>query len=251
MKSINFTHTGGMPFSQDVAGFMQAGYSEPLGALAGLIGEKTILQGVVVSGGNVSAGWITWNGMIIPFEAGLATDRVDIIVTTSNLMYEDGQEKQVFTIRVARCVNVGGFPFSDLRRLSTYRNLMDMVVPQGMISMWSGTVPPAGWALCDGGGSPARPDLRGRFIVGYDPGDADYDAIGKAGGSKRHTLTALEMPSHTHGFAAFNPENSVGGSGDGNHWKIGAGPTPIQPTGGNQPHENRPPYYTLAYIIKL
>ena len=25
----------------------------------------------------------------------------------------------------------------------------------------------------------------------------------------------------------------------------------IQPAGGNQAHENRPPYYALAYIMKL
>lgn len=249
-----------MPFSQNVAAYMQGTYALQFGALAGLLGNRVILSGVEVSGGNVSAGWITENGMLIPFEAGLAGDRVEIITSTADLLYEDGQTKQVFTTRVARCANAGGFAFSELRRLSSYRSLMDMVVPAGVVLMWSGAVNaiPAGWALCDGGGSPARPDLRGRFIVGFDPSDVDYNAIGKVGGAKRVTLTALEMPSHTHAFDAHDPNNSVGGSGDGDHWKIGPPPlgsgqpgTPIGSTGGDQPHENRPPYYVLAFIIKL
>ena len=56
------------------------------------------------------------------------------------------------------------------------------LIPAGVIVMWSGTTPPAGWALCDGAVS-GRPDLRGRFIVGYDPNDSDY-TINKKGGSK-------------------------------------------------------------------
>src|SRR5262249_23951377 len=50
------------------------------------------------------------------------------------------------------------------------------LLPTGSIIMWSGTSAPTGWALCDGGGG--RPDLRGKFIVGYHPSDPDYDAIG-------------------------------------------------------------------------
>jgi hypothetical protein len=56
-------------------------------------------------------------------------------------------------------------------------------IPAGLIVMWSGIVAPSGWALCDGGGG--RPDLRGRFIVGYNSGDTDYDLIGETGGSKQ------------------------------------------------------------------
>lgn len=258
MRDVNFTHNGGLPFSQNVAAFMQGTYGLQFGALAGLIGDKAIVSGVELISGNVTAGWITYGGMLIPFEAGLATANVDIITSTSDLMYEDGQTKQVYTTRVARCVNVGGFPFSDLKRLSTYKALMDMVTPKGIISMWSGTVPPAGWALCDGGGSPARPDLRGRFIVGYDPTDIDYNEIGVGAdlGRKMVTLTALEMPSHTHGIN--EAKRSSGSSGAARVSDIGHAPgdasntlRQTQATGGGMPHENRPPYYTLAYIIKL
>ena len=47
--------------------------------------------------------------------------------------------------------------------------------------MWSGTIVPPGWCLCDGSLTPNgynTPDLRGRFIVGYDPDSSDYDEPG-------------------------------------------------------------------------
>lgn len=93
----------------------------------------------------------------------------------------------------------------------------------GEIVPWAGTgAVPAGWLPCAGGAVnraayPALfavigttygagngsttfnlPDLRGRVPVGVDSTQSEFDAIGKAGGAKTHTLTAQEMPSHTH-----------------------------------------------------
>jgi microcystin-dependent protein len=153
------------------------------------------------------------------------------------------------------------------------------LVPSGTIVMWNGTVLPNGWALCDGGNG--TPDLRGMFIVGYDSGDPDYDSIGNMGGEKTHTLTTNEMPAHTHTvsgstnsagnhFHSYEDQYSVGttlagvagaarddnenfqmkttvSAGDHTHGVSGS----AQSTGGDQAHENRPPYYVLAFIMKL
>jgi microcystin-dependent protein len=77
-------------------------------------------------------------------------------------------------------------------------------VPTGVILLWSGAVGdiPSGWALCNGANS--TPDLRDRFVVGA---GTTY-AVGNTGGSATHTLTAAEMPSHTH----TNPDTGSGGS---------------------------------------
>lgn len=110
------------------------------------------------------------------------------------------------------------------------------------------------------------PDLRGRFIVGKNDyaNETEYGTIGNAGGEKKHTLTTNEMPTHEHNLYVENTEYA----GIGKHtnirasisWNEGSAQHPgstveyvpaIAGTGGNQSHENRPPYYVLAYIMRL
>ena len=125
------------------------------------------------------------------------------------------------------------------------------LVPSGVIVMWSGTKDniPLGWALCDG--KDGRPDLQNRFVIG---------AGGKygpraTGGYEKVTLTVDQLPAHSHGFGlgwGWSYDN-VGHakywrqSGTDGGWQ-GMG---TDNTGGNQAHENMPPYYALCYIIKL
>jgi microcystin-dependent protein len=120
---------------------------------------------------------------------------------------------------------------------------------KGFIVMWSGELAdiPAGWALCDG--TNGTPNLKGKFIVGLDVDDPDYDTIGNDGGEKEHTLTVEELPVFTIEIKGLkkgaDDGDNVVGSENGDKIQVS------EPIGGDQPHENRPPFYTLAYIMKL
>ena len=53
-----------------------------------------------------------------------------------------------------------------------------------------------GWAICNG--QNGTPDMVGRFAVGLDSADTDFNVITGIGGSKTHTLTEAELPAHNH-----------------------------------------------------
>ena len=120
----------------------------------------------------------------------------------------------------------------------------------GMIILWSGAADaiPSGFVLCDGNNS--TPNLSGRFVVGYDASNSDYD-VNDTGGSESVTLTVNQIPAHTHNInlavRAFyqEPRNfGVGTDGSANNSEDTGS------TGGGQSHENRPPFYALCYIMK-
>lgn len=149
---------------------------------------------------------------------------------------------------------------------------------KGVILAWSGSISsiPSGWALCDG--TNGRPDLRGRFILGYNTGRAYFGSsgdgditkitspgqsggaqvgsnlagvIGNVGGEIMHTLTVDEMPSHNHIYKMGDPTNNYGFPGGviNNHQNLGV--VESSQTGGGNYHNILPPFYVLAYIIKL
>ena len=152
------------------------------------------------------------------------------------------------------------------------------VIPIGGIILWSGkqsaspNVPdvpdvPDGWWLCYGTNN--TPDLRVRFVVGYSNSEP-FNAIDASGGEKEHTLTVDEMPSHGHSITdPGHFHNSIHNTaspdsvtthpnhgGGNNISKYGYQPSvttgiTIDPSGGGQPHNNLPPYYVLAYIMRI
>lgn len=90
----------------------------------------------------------------------------------------------------------------------------------------------------------------GRVPVGIDPTQTEFDAAGKTGGTKTHTLTTNEMPSHRHQVA--NGRTVKSGSGMANMLynngvdEFGASyPRYSDGVGGGQAHNNLQPYVTV------
>mgnify|MGYP001193056104 FL=1 len=169
--------------------------------------------------------------------------------------------------------------FNDYYTRDEVDALLSVSMPRGVIVMWSGRVDeiPNGWALCDGrtyqapdGRQVTTPDLRDKFVVGA---GLNYQ-VGDQGGAAQVTLTVEQLPPHSHrgttneagahthtyrgstgrstsglgGSAALRyPASNLQTSESGRHSHTFTTET----VGGGQPHENRPPYYALAYIMRL
>ena len=135
-------------------------------------------------------------------------------------------------------------------------------IPVGGIIMWSGSTVPNGWALCNGqkSNNVQTPNLTDRFIVGAGSGYS----IGATGGAKEVTLTEAQMPSHRHYYTGDDQlwsahdgsydirlVGTVGGYDAKSETEGGARVYQTSRTGGDQAHENRPPYYALAFIMRV
>ena len=55
--------------------------------------------------------------------------------------------------------------------------------------------------------------VNGRLLVGYDPGQAEFNQPGKTGGNKAHTLTENNLPPHRHKFPGDDQLLDRGGIG--------------------------------------
>lgn len=189
-------------------------------------------------------------------------------------------------LRLIKQVLVNTFPNLNAPVTLTASQL-NTPVPSGLIAMWSGAVNaiPGGWFLCNG--SNGTPDLRDRFIVGAGstyavgatggantvtlsesqiPGHT-HDITATTGSAGSHTHTVND-PGHVHSYTSPGGTGTIaGGFGISAIAAVtGAAVTGISlnaagahthtitasaaTTGGGQAHENRPPYYALAYIMK-
>lgn len=124
------------------------------------------------------------------------------------------------------------------------------VVPSGSVMAFVLSACPSGW-------SPLVA-ARGRFVIGTGTLGSDTYGLGATGGEARHTLTVAEMPNHHHGISSQHGAAdfwyALGNLGSGGEpiMVYNSYSTPVGPvtTGGNQPHENRPPYLALLYCQK-
>ena len=142
------------------------------------------------------------------------------------------------------------------------------MVPLGAILMWSGTgsstAVPTGFTLCDGNGGSAVngitiPDLRDKFIVGANSvtgSDSTYPGVSmnQTGGSANAVLL-----SHTHtqtgGGTADDGGSNVPGSTSGgtqsNISTTGVNVNNASSTTQTGCDANLPPYFALAYIMRV
>lgn len=162
----------------------------------------------------------------------------------------------------------------------------------GEIKIFAGNFAPVGWAFCDGSLLPisqnaalfsllgttyggngtttfALPDLRGRFPMNFGTGaNLTPRALGDLGGQETVTLTAAQMPVHTHAALAGadstvattdKPQSALPGRnasatpsyGKTANAAMASSAIVLAPAGGGQAHPNIPPFVCVNYIIAL
>jgi microcystin-dependent protein len=158
----------------------------------------------------------------------------------------------------------------------------------GEIRLFAGNFAPSGWAFCDGrlvaivenetlfnligttyGGDGqntfALPDLQGRIPVHQGTGAGMSTVVmGQVGGSETVTLTAPNLPAHTHVLRASALDARLGNADgavlaapvvnnySGSPSLVAMSTAAVGAAGGAaQPHDNMAPFGTISYIISL
>ena len=281
MNTINFIQTGGVPFTNDVAQQFENAY-KIFNAYGALAGDKTIISGCVENGSSVSDGFIYANNELFYFEGGSKSDNIFLNVQNIDKVFEDQTTKTLIKIRTLKFGNAidNVWAWSDFKRIDTMLSLMarldtleaDQIITNAKLAIFTqgGVVFPWFKAVEDipEGFAPVW-DIAGKTIVGLDPNDADFNAVGKLFGSKTHTLTVEELPRHR--FSLFggdginttqinkNPNGTAASVFDSpsanSDWNgaitTAAGEASFGKTnylGNNQPHNNVQPSIVANYI---
>ena len=277
MNKLNLTHEAGYPFDVNFLAFMQNAYSlfNNLGHLAG---NKVIVSGCEQTGNTLSAGTVFINGELFPFEGGAKDDTVFIKEVTNEVTFEDGFLRPLEIIRsvaFGRSVPEKTFNWEDFQRVTNLQDLgknktdntetekllkrieklekQKQAVPIGLIALWGKPANeiPAGWR--------EYVNLRGKMPIGLDPDyvkkpedsqDYHLNSLLKQGGERSHKLTIEEMPRHSH-----NVENiprvvtDTDRGGLSSHFSLDDTTSRTSSsTGGDQPHNNMPPYRVVQFI---
>jgi hypothetical protein len=146
-KRINIAASG-FPGTNKTWRFIQEAFAEPLGALAQLAGNFTIVSGMEPSfsvspmGVSYSNGFVSINGEILPFIGGDQQAQCTIIETVENATYDvdlnnDSMLDSLPTY-ITRYVTFGSggvstFNFAQLKRLKTIDELSAFSLPAGIV----------------------------------------------------------------------------------------------------------------------
>ena len=283
---------GGFPATSKTWRFIRDMINEVHEVAVSLGGDNCIVKGCEDQNGEAAAGVIIIAGEALPFIGGAVQSHVEIVESVTQVEYfqdaeGDGQAdvQDAYFERYARFA-ASGTPWADLKRISPLSEISTRLPPkQSALPFWGAVNDiPDGWQLCDG--SNGTPDLRGMFIAGYDPNETAQNAVGKTGGSHKHSLTEAELPAHKHtgGVNTYHKHEfkdryyiesrgdiGIDGSERIYRAQAGGGDTDYDNdyllyknsmteaaggytnfttnnTGGGNPHENRPKFYTMAWI---
>lgn len=289
MNKINFLAQDSFPVSTDTLNRLQDS-TGVVATLALLGGSNYILSGCHEKDGIIEPGIIVFNGEILPFQGGVPLEFIEVLETKKTLEAFDELYPEAYIDRVAVFTDLGKYKWENMKRVVNNQELEQKIAslrgePLSTKLDYTGRVDriPDNYMLADGRllktadypelawfygaenlESFSLPDLRHMFIVGYDPTRQDYSEVGKTGGEEKHALTADENGEHQHivpwgenlntawrpdwGYPDDKFNNSRGYKAEtdnDNTWPY------TSPSGKGEPHENRPQFYVLAYIIKV
>lgn len=282
-----------------------------LGALGNMVGDKTILSGCQPkANGGREEGYVFLKTIAYPMGEVLHfagsnenSDYLHIVTTNGNVTQGEITYNGAYTTRqIAQGTGTERWAWAELKEpvdieaiAASLREQMASIqvemakikpVPLGVVEMYSGSVIPDNYAVCNGqalsqthypdlykvigtkfnksgtaAGMFCLPDLQGRFIVGQGS-EADYNTVGNTGGEKAHKLKPDEtaMVNHSHQTGVEALYNFYGGgseigsrtypNGSGKSY-TNANTGPSGSWDAPQAHENRPPYFVLFYIMRL
>jgi len=130
-KRLDFTKNGVLYMYQESFAFMQDAYEKALAAIAAGLGDKWVLSGCIDNGTTVTDGYIIVGNDILPFTGGTKAGSPNVKVTTTvtKELYDDGVEKDFYTVKTAAMVALGDFAYTALKRLPTggiMKNISDL-----------------------------------------------------------------------------------------------------------------------------
>ena len=277
MNKLHTEHNAGYPFDVAFLAFMQNSY-RLFNSLGSMAGNKAIISGCEQVGNTISAGTVYINGELYPFTGGTKGDTVFIKEETTEATFQDGFLRPLETIRTVafgRSTPEKTFNWADFKRITNLQELGEnkaenkalkelkaeveilkkqkQDIPVGLIAIWGKPANqiPEGWR--------EYTDLRGRMPVGLDPyyhktkddaQDYQLNSLLMQGGKRSHKLTEAEMPSHSHTVSnipgCFNDVDR--GSRESAFSVDDITERTSSTTGGDQPHNNMPPYHVVHFI---
>ena len=271
MNIVRYKQTGGFPLDTNNLDFLQSSF-HILNTLGNLAGDMVVISGCEITGNTVSNGVVYVNKEVLEFRGGSLSANVFIKEEAVSGTFEDGSFKP---IEITRYVTFGSstpektFKWEDFKRVD---NLIKQgaknadfekrikalenkksPVPIGLIAIWGKPASepiPEGWKECT--------ELRGRMPLGWNPDDVDFSELLKNDGEKTHQLKVQELPVIEGGFETVTHMSRLGtgvvrGVSGGQAQIAGGASQWLHEQmelkfGGNQPHNNMPPYRIIKFI---